>query len=89
MVEISAALAVARAAEKAKCLRILENRKAAAGARRQKGRAFRHASRRTVPIICALAALRAAASLRMSLPRWAGGGRQAWATCIRLSERAS
>jgi hypothetical protein len=43
MAEISAAAAATRAAE---CRRILEDRTAAAGARRQKGRAFRHASRK-------------------------------------------
>jgi hypothetical protein len=81
----------ARAAEE-ECQRILENRKVAAGARRQQGRTFRHASRRTFPIISALAALRGGGSgSGDELPRWAGGGRQAWATraCIRLSERAS
>jgi hypothetical protein len=37
------------------CRRILEDRTAAAGARQQQGRAFRHASRRAVPIISVLA----------------------------------
>ncbi len=54
MAEISAAAAAARAAEEAECRRILEDRTAAAGARRQQGRAIRHASRRAVPIISSM-----------------------------------
>jgi hypothetical protein len=46
--EMSAAADAARAAEEEEVLRILEDRTAAAGARRQQGRAFRHASRRAV-----------------------------------------
>ncbi len=72
MAEISDALAATRAAEEAECLKMMENCKAAAGARLQQGRAFRHASRHTAPAHHQRAG--AAASLRMSLPRWAGGG---------------
>jgi hypothetical protein len=53
--EMGAAADAARAAEEEEILRILEDRTAAAGARRQQGRAFRHASRRAVPIISGLA----------------------------------
>ncbi len=69
--EMSAAADAARAAEE-EVLRILEDRTAAAGARRRQGRAFRHASRRAVPIISALAALRGGGSESTAPGRRAG-----------------
>jgi hypothetical protein len=69
---MSAAADAARAAEEEEVLRILEDRTAAAGARRRQGRAFRHASRRAVPIISALAALRGGGSESTAPGRRAG-----------------